>query len=897
MCFFVLGAFGSVTNRWDFRTANNYDVSNSSDISISQGLQITQPVSGNVWDTGSQQTVKWISTGISTNAKATLALSVDGGASFAYNIVTNYDLISATQYLWSIDSDILPSTNALLRFEITSSDNSDEVGLQMNSEIFTLRGIRVVRPIQNDMWVANHDNLIKYVSIGTAGIADLELVYNDNTTYAVLSGLTGPVDGSPTITNWTLPLEALNGADVVSNVILRITDAQGVKGESAAFKLSSYPEIEILQPAEGDFLKVGDTVEISWIKGGDMNTNDFQVFYSNDDFESMTRITGAVQYVETNNMFVLPWTIEENPGKWEIMVTNIVDAGVFDYSGKFDIVGYLKLLYPNGDFSDPRLHVSDRINASWLTEGSVSNVNLFYRSSGDEWIKLNPFPIANNHGSSMTQTVYQLDIPDVVTDSMEFRVQDANYLDVYADNYPGAYDDSDSSFSVVAAVTPRLAVTSRLIKQSVIEGQNAVKQSFGVKNSGTGSITYQASNNVTWIDSLSPLSGSSSGETNEIEITYQTDTLTSGSYTGLVSLSSSQASNTPVNVAVVVDVYDPALPRLEVSQDSFYLISPPRLDSVSKSFEIWNCCSGTLSYAVSGWEDWLSVSPSVGISTGEHDVITFECDSASLETGNHYGTIVVYSTNAENSPIYISVKLTVGSVELVFDNEDGPAVYNETGSFWDYSGAAGAYGSNSRYTIGSGASAYWTVDVPLSGVYYVEAWWPAYYRRSESVGYEVDDKYGSKVTYVDQRNTGNEWINLGLYAFDTKMGKGVRVTCPQNGQAGADAVRLVYFSDYDWDSDLDGFSDQEELLAGTSLINANDFFKISDVETQSGTNGIVISWDSLSGRLYSIYSHTNLLTAWPIDAIYQIEGTGNKQSYTNDANKVRFFRLGVEPSP
>jgi len=361
-----------------------------------------------------------------------------------------------------------------------------------------------------------------------------------------------------------------------------------------------------------------------------------------------------------------------------------------------------------------------------------------------------------------------------------------------------------------------------------------------------------------------------------------------------VVISSVQASNSPVTVAVVIEVFDSSLPYIEIDPESFYMIAPPGIDSVSKTFDIWNCCSGTLTYAISERIEWLSVEPDSGSSTGEHDTVTITCDTSLMATGTYNGVVVISSTIAGNSPVSLPVKLSVGSVEVVFDNEDGPEVYNESGGAWYNSGAAGPYGANSRYTISSGATAYWTVDVPLSGVYYVDAWWPAYVNRSESVGYDVEDKYGSKTTFVDQKNTGNEWINLGLYAFDTEMGKGVRVTCPWNGQAGADAVRLVYFSDYSWDSDQDGFTDRDELIAGTSLTDSDDFFVIRDVESLSGTNGIVIRWNSLSDRLYSIYSHTNLLTSWPVTPIYQVEGDGARQSYTNESGDARFFRLGVE---
>ena len=57
----------------------------------------------------------------------------------------------------------------------------------------------------------------------------------------------------------------------------------------------------------------------------------------------------------------------------------------------------------------------------------------------------------------------------------------------------------------------------------------------------------------------------------------------------------------------------------------------------------------------------------------------------------------------------------------------------------------------------------------------------------------------------------------------------------------------------------------------------------------------VIEWESVSDRLYSVYSHTNLLSDWPSAPVYQIQGDGTKKSYNGSlSGNPRFFKLGVE---
>ena len=55
----------------------------------------------------------------------------------------------------------------------------------------------------------------------------------------------------------------------------------------------------------------------------------------------------------------------------------------------------------------------------------------------------------------------------------------------------------------------------------------------------------------------------------------------------------------------------------------------------STSFDVWNGGTGALSYSLSEDAEWLSVSPSGGSSTGEHDSITVSIDTSSIVVGNY----------------------------------------------------------------------------------------------------------------------------------------------------------------------------------------------------------------------------------------------------------------------
>ncbi|MCG2661592.1 MAG: right-handed parallel beta-helix repeat-containing protein, partial [Kiritimatiellae bacterium] len=82
-------------------------------------------------------------------------------------------------------------------------------------------------------------------------------------------------------------------------------------------------------------------------------------------------------------------------------------------------------------------------------------------------------------------------------------------------------------------------------------GSNATGQTIQVWNAGTGAMAYALSANVSWL-SLSPASGTSMGETDLVSVNYVSTGLAIGSYTGIVTITSAEACNSPQVVTVVM---------------------------------------------------------------------------------------------------------------------------------------------------------------------------------------------------------------------------------------------------------------------------------------------------------------------------------------------------------
>lgn len=95
------------------------------------------------------------------------------------------------------------------------------------------------------------------------------------------------------------------------------------------------------------------------------------------------------------------------------------------------------------------------------------------------------------------------------------------------------------------------------------------------------------------------------------------------------------------------------------------------------------------------------------------------------------------------------------------------------------------------------------------------------------------------------------------------------------------------------DTDGDGFPDTSEYVARTCPTNSNDYLKIDEC-TVSPNPGVVMYWNTSTGRIYTIYSATNLFSTWA--GVYRTAGNGLEKSYTNTGTEAasRFFRIGVQ---
>ncbi|MHC4574788.1 MAG: right-handed parallel beta-helix repeat-containing protein [Planctomycetota bacterium] len=99
-----------------------------------------------------------------------------------------------------------------------------------------------------------------------------------------------------------------------------------------------------------------------------------------------------------------------------------------------------------------------------------------------------------------------------------------------------------------------------------------------------------------------------------------------------------------------------------------FVKGPPQLDP--QTLGIRSCGSGTLNWEIVGIEDcnWLQVSPTSGVSSGEVSEVTLTVEPGNLAAGNYTHVLKIVDEIAVNSPTEVVVTLRIGPVENLRTN-------------------------------------------------------------------------------------------------------------------------------------------------------------------------------------------------------------------------------------
>ena len=239
----------------------------------------------------------------------------------------------------------------------------------------------------------------------------------------------------------------------------------------------------------------------------------------------------------------------------------------------------------------------------------------------------------------------------------------------------GAQGDT-ISFTVGAGAVVNAAeigLTATALSPTCDFGTNASAQTFSIFNSGGGTLNYTFSESLDWL-SLSSTSGSATTEANLITISYATSGLEAGTYNGTITITDGAASNTPQTLSVSLTVNAP--PAIAANPNELEA-SLRAGTTTTKAFTISNTGSGTLEYALSESESWLSLDRASGTAKAESDEILVTLDASDLFEGTYSTDITITDSNGTSTPETVTVTLNITGNIIVHNPSGGNTLWQD----------------------------------------------------------------------------------------------------------------------------------------------------------------------------------------------------------------------------
>jgi Fe-S cluster assembly iron-binding protein IscA len=176
-------------------------------------------------------------------------------------------------------------------------------------------------------------------------------------------------------------------------------------------------------------------------------------------------------------------------------------------------------------------------------------------------------------------------------------------------------------------------------------GNTETEQPVSITNTGTGALTWTASENLNWL-SLSPTSGSVNAEdTTSTTVSVTRAGLDQGSYEGEIAFVSNGGNDT-------VQVQMEVVPTLVVSESSLDFGT----ELTSLTLTVTNPSGGILEWAAAGNASWLTVSPNSGTTQTEDDVLTILVNRTGLDGGDYSSTVTITS-NGGNYTVTVTMRV------------------------------------------------------------------------------------------------------------------------------------------------------------------------------------------------------------------------------------------------
>ncbi|MBX3730588.1 MAG: hypothetical protein KF858_15535, partial [Candidatus Sumerlaeia bacterium] len=219
---------------------------------------------------------------------------------------------------------------------------------------------------------------------------------------------------------------------------------------------------------------------------------------------------------------------------------------------------------------------------------------------------------------------------------------------------------------VPAANPPSIGLSPTSITRTVTQGQSPADTTVTLSNIGGGTLDYSVQSPA-WA-SVSPSSGNVANNA-ELTLSFATGGLVPGVHTGSLVFTSTNADNSPQEVALSVTVT--ALPRLAVDPMEVSVGAEVGASPAPVGIVVSNTGGGALDFGatVRGSVAWLALEEAAGsLAGGAEQTVTLVFATESLEPGTHTATIDITAPGALGAPVALPVEVIItGSTALPGD--------------------------------------------------------------------------------------------------------------------------------------------------------------------------------------------------------------------------------------
>lgn len=196
---------------------------------------------------------------------------------------------------------------------------------------------------------------------------------------------------------------------------------------------------------------------------------------------------------------------------------------------------------------------------------------------------------------------------------------------------------------------------------------------------------------------------------------------------------------------------------------------------------------------------YTSATPPAALYDKLVDLCAYICDQYSISTSNIIGHRDVSATQCPGDVLYgmlpqlrldVDAKL---SYSMIVSNADSSR-FTASGNWGTSTWSSQKHGSNYRYAnpVLASDAAWYKVDIPVTGNYLVDAWYPANAGYNSATPYVIVTSSGNQTVNVNQQANGGGWFNLGTFNMTAGDYQAVAVSRWTNssGYVIADAIRV-----------------------------------------------------------------------------------------------------------